>query len=124
MNQQDRFKEIEQKALTNKYLVLRNHPVMEIELVNVECQTIICLTKENDYVHIEYDDITDEDLFLDGDRTYTIKIPEIHYVEIEVVAVSEEEAKDIAEQMYNDSELEHESIYDSTFSKDKWILSY
>lgn len=124
MNQQDRFKEIEQKALTNKYLVLQNHSVMEIELVNVECQTIICLTKDDEYVHIEYDDITDEDLFLDGDRTYTIKIPELHYVEFEVAAVSEEEARDIAEQMYNDSELEHESVLGFTFSKDKWIVSY
>jgi hypothetical protein len=118
------FEEIENLALTNKYISIRNHDLMEIELVNIEQQTIICLTRDKEYEHIHYSEITDEDMFFDGDRVYTIKIPEIHYVNIEVYANNIQEAKNIAEQIYNDSKIPNEPVFEFAYAKEKWIVDY
>ena len=121
MCDQEHYDVVERFAINDRYLI-KNGIKYEIELVNCDARVIVAYNEATDeYEHFHYDDINlDEDEFESPIQKYVVQIKEVHVVRVEVEASSEDEARNIAEQMYADQELENDPVYDHTFKKELW----
>lgn len=118
------FEEIEKLAIDHHFITIDGMKY-EIELVNTDNQVIIVYDGFIDeYLHFQYQDLTENVEFSSKYETYTVKIPEVYMVEIEVQATSEEEAKELAATIYSDKKIDHLSLYDHAMNQSDWIVDY